>query len=517
MPKMDTIIRGIYRAGNRVVCVIGSAVFLFLSWHSFRYTQYMNVHSPEIPVNAADSKAQNIMVLVLFMLLFLALAELEGKLSPKTRKLVKGISLFVMLLWVGGVSIWWVCSAERILGSDPLMICNTAASFSRGDYGCLDLGQYCDKYPYQLGLIAVMELVFLVAGTDNFFAYEVVCAVMAPCIAYIGYRIVGEITDSMAAGVCYCLTMLGCLPLMFYTSWVYGEVPGIFFSMLAVLLLLRYSNKKRWGYLAGAVLSLAMAVLVRSNSAVLVIALCIAAFLQAARQRDKRLFAAAFCAIIVPCLAHGGVGQMYEWRSGKEVSEGLPFTAAVSLGLQEVGDRFGWDYATYDGRIYWEVDSDKERAGEIYRRDIEERLEIFKEQPSYAVHFFVEKQLSQWNAPLYQAYYFNHNYKEWPEEGSFLYRLATEYFVWMLRICDRLQFILYMGMLFYFLFGVNKDSNMLHHVLPIMIIGGFFFSLLWEAKTRYVLLYYVGMFPMAALGYRQLMLRAKTLLAFWRR
>ena len=31
----------------------------------------------------------------------------------------------------------------------------------------------------------------------------------------------------------YNILMAGCLPLIFYTPWVYGDIPSIFFAMLA--------------------------------------------------------------------------------------------------------------------------------------------------------------------------------------------------------------------------------------------------------------------------------------------
>lgn len=52
---------------------------------------------------------------------------------------------------------------------------------------------------------------------------------------------------------------------------------------------------------------------------------------------------------------------------------------------------------------------------------------------------------------------------------------------------------------------MRKDSNILHHVLAITMLGGFFFSILWEAKARYILPYYITMFPYAVIGYEELL------------
>ena len=58
-------------------------------------------------------------------------------------------------------------------------------------------------------------------------------------------------------------------------------------------------------------------------------------------------------------------------------------------------------------------------------------------------------------------------------------------------------------MLCYFVFAVKKDSNILQHMLAVAMIGGFLFSIIWEAKARYIFPYYVMMYPLAAVGYWQ--------------
>ena len=69
-------------------------------------------------------------------------------------------------------------------------------------------------------------------------------------------------------------------------------------------------------------------------------------------------------------------------------------------------------------------------------------------------------------------------------------------------MCDRWQMIVYAGMLCYFLLAVRKDSNILQHTLAVTMIGGFLFSIIYEAKARYIFPYYVFMFPYAAMGFR---------------
>jgi len=140
---------------------------------------------------------------------------------------------------------------------------------------------------------------------------------------------------------------------------------------------------------------------------------------------------------------------------------------------------------------------------------IDNRLQEFKENPSYAWDFYREKILSQWNAPLFQSLYFAAMNPDFfvPEEDTLLGKINIVNFMDIVNVCDRVQFIVYFGMLCYFLFAVRKDSNMLQHMLAVAIIGGFFFSIIWEAKARYIFPYYITMFPLAVFGYHEALLK----------
>lgn len=69
-------------------------------------------------------------------------------------------------------------------------------------------------------------------------------------------------------------------------------------------------------------------------------------------------------------------------------------------------------------------------------------------------------------------------------------------------------------MLFWYLLAGRQDKGILRQLLALAVIGGFCFSLLWEAKTRYILPYYLFMFPCAAVGYEELL---KKICSYWPR
>ena len=493
-------------SANWIVRICGAAIFLFLTWYSFRYTQYMNPGWDERPLNVRDSMGRNLLFLLLAGAFLIFLFRLEKCVSQQVKNKIKQVVLVLVLLWTGGWSFWWISCAERIPKGDQAYIYGGASYFLEGNFEFFSKGGYCDMYPHQLALIALIEALFFVVGTFHYYAFQVICVFLAVGIVFLGCRIVEEITDRMSVAVFYCVSMLGCLPLIFYTSWVYGDIPSIFFSLLAAWALLRYGKKSYWSYLAVCVFSLTMGILVRKNSLILLIAFCMVSLVWALYRKDKKILAAAGMAVLLPWLLNMGIYKMYEVRSGYEHSKGLPVLSWVSMGLQENDGKYGW-YFDYPKKIYYENDFNKEVTEEIVKQDIRERLTVFRADLSYTWTFFREKLLSQWNEPLYQSLFFNTQYTDGhePAADSLTMKLEGEYFVKVLGICDRLQFVVYFGMLLYFVFAVRPNGNLLQHLLAVMMIGGFLFSILWEAKARYVLPYYVTMFSLSAVGYWQFM------------
>lgn len=498
---------------NWVVRIVGAGIFFILTWYAFRYTQYMNPQGAENPVNVQDSMTKNIVFLILAMAVIAGLYVSEKYLNEKIQQWLIRISLILVSVWVGCFGLWWITVVDRLPVGDQAFVYGGASYFIEGEYSFLEATGYCGIYPHQLGLIFLTEILFCFVGTYNYFAFQFICVELAVGIVILGHVLVREMTEHMSVAVTYCLLMAFCLPLVFYTGWVYGEIPSIFFALLTTICLLRYEKTGKNVWLAGMVLAVLMALLVRKNSLIMLVALCLVAGVYVLKNKDKKLFVALLVSVILPIIAYQGIYKMYEVRSGIPHEDGLPTVTFVAMGLQENEGKCGW-YNNYGKEIYYQQECDTELTTVVAKQDIQSRLKEWKENPSYAVTFFREKILSQWNEPLYQAMFFSTQYMEGkePEQGSFVHKLGTEYFLKVLAVCDRMQFILYFGMLCYYIFAVKKNSNILRHMLAVTMIGGFFFSIMWEAKARYIFPYYVMMYPLAAVGYWQAIAQVKALL-----
>ena len=165
---------GLAVLANWIVRICGTAIFLFLTWYSFRYTQYMNPGGEEIPLNVWDSMSRNLLVLLFAGAFLVFLAQVEKRFSQQVKNRIKQAALALTLLWIGGWSFWWITGADRLPTGDQAFVYGGASYFLEGNYEFLAQGGYFGMYPHQLALTALMELLFVFFFIYNYFAFQVI-------------------------------------------------------------------------------------------------------------------------------------------------------------------------------------------------------------------------------------------------------------------------------------------------------------------------------------------------------
>lgn len=496
----------LHTVANWVVRITGSVIFLVLSWYALRYTHYMLPGGVEKTEVLGDNVGVTLFSLLAFFAVVFILYSVEKRAGERTKQAVSRSAAGLAALWICVMGMLWIYSAVRVPEGDQAFIYGGASYFTEGQYSFLRTPDgYMAMFPYQLPLTALVELLFGVVGTYNYFACEFLSVFLASGCVLMGYLVLREFTGSMSAAVIYSLTMAVCVPLVFYTSWVYGDLPSIFFMEAAAWMLLRYAKNTRPGWLTGTVLMAVLAMMVRKNSMIFLVAMCLVCGVYAVEKKSVRIPAVAFLSVLASVLVYAGVYKIYEVRSGYPHWPGIPMVTGIDMGMHEVNGCYGW-YDNSAKELYYSMDYDPKLTEDAAEAHIRQHIRDFRENPAYARLFFKEKILSQWNNPLYQSLFFSAKYAEGdaPEPGTFLARLTGEYFPELLKYSGILQFLIYVGMFLYYLLEVRGNSSILSHMLAVTIIGGFLFSVIWEAKARYSFPYYVMMFPLAAAGYVRL-------------
>ena len=471
-------------------------------------TWYMLPGEGEISYRKWDSVPGNLIGAVLYCLLFFGALRLEKKLRERFLRGISETMAVLTAIWAFAVSMWWIFSAERLPVGDQAYIYGGASYFSLGNFSFLEQGGYCHIYPYQLGLTSLVELLYHVTDPFQYRPLQVINALAAAGIVYMGYRLVMEWCGRFCVSVMYCILIGLCFPLLFYTPWVYGDVISVFLIILGTYFLCRYEKRQKTRYLVGLIPALTLAQLVRQSTTIIYVALCLVILVHFIKKRDKRLLVTAIFSVALPFVFFAGIYKIYEIRSDIEQSKGIPTVVTLAMGMQESRQGCGWDN-NYQKDVYNAAVFDYGKMQEMGWQELKARMQYFAENPIYAAKFYGKKILSQWNAPLYQSVFFTADYEMSmpPKEGSLAESVSGRDFWQILSLCDRVQFVVYLGMLFWFLLAVREEEGVLRQLLAVAVIGGFCFSLLWEAKTRYILPYYLFMFPYAAIGYREFCLR----------
>lgn len=500
-------------------------VFLFLTGisgafclYAWKYTQWFKGYEEEYLENYLDSKQGNIIWLLGTIVLFILLSkiflwtgkEAEWKKKQKIQKERLYILLGVVCLYYFTGAVFWVNTSHSVPYGDQLSVVQCAAAFQEGVFEPLFSGGYIDIWPHQLGLALVLEALFKLFGQGNYQAFQYLNACFMPLLVFAGFQVTRHLFGRKEACLYYLLLMTGCFQLFLYVPYVYGETGSISLMLTAAWCLSEYMKKQEdaSGWLAGCMVSSAISMLLRKNCLIFVIAECLVLLVLAIRERRLRTLGALFLLGGCCLLCSVGVKKSYEVRADYEIGGGVPPMAYIAMGQQDAWPGPGW-YNNYNKECYQIAGFDTEAASVIAKEYLRVRLLAYRENSSAAVEFIKQKLLTQWNEPTYEAFWVNESFA--PEildsaNGEVMEKnLTREVFYGKLGqkltdFMDRYQFIVY-GMTAVAaacLFLRKRKTEEL--LLPAAVIGGFLFSILWEAKSRYILPYFVFMIIYSAYG-----------------
>ena len=169
------------------------------------------------------------------------------------------------------------------------------------------------------------------------------------------------------------------------------------------------------------------------------------------------------------------------------------------MGLNESWMAPGW-YTKLGLETYLNSNFDSTAANKTAKADIGKRLDKFFSDPAYAYDFFSKKIVSQWNEPTYESIWVSKVKSHYEEIGSFATSVYDkswgQFFDLYFNEYMQLVFVMFSGgilMLF-----IRKKTNIETILLPLVLLGGFTYHLLFEGKSQYVLTYIILLLPYAA-------------------
>lgn len=398
-------------------------------------------------------------------------------------------------------SVYWVYSTKTVPQADQLTICEFADAFNAGDYTGLRKGYYVSEQRHQLGIITFLRILFKLFGASNYKALQYLNAFLASGIVYLGAKYAEELTRDKRMGLMTLVLELVCVPLFFYTPFVYGEIISVFCMIASLYLFTKAVRKFCWRTAVGAGLVVGFGVWVRNNTVIVLIAMVLFLLYKFLSGPKGKWVILAAVLIAGTMLFQVGTGILYKNHIPEDAA-GIPSIAWIAMGVNDTNGYAG----SYDGtavRIFEENDYDPEATTEAALQILSDFGKTCIRNPKYALSFYWRKINLQWNAPMYQCLEMNNKVEgeqgTWPRlfyEGSFG-RYATEYMNVFQSTGYFLLLVLLIG-------AVKRKEKLDDYVGIIAILGGFCFTVIGENKARYAFPYFILMLPYFAAGIKRI-------------
>lgn len=487
----------------KAFCVLAMIMFGILVYHSLGIT---GENSGELTDEHIYFRHNSVVLNLIALSLAFVLLSFYGRLAKyfNTKKR-RNVLLAVVSILAVLFAAYWIATTKTAPWGDPGYILAYARQFQEGNYSAFEPGEYLAVYPQQLGLITLLRLFHVLFGENDYKAFCYFTAILLPLIILSGLKIVRYLVkDNARAELFYILFVFTCFPMYGYTPFVYSDLCSLEIGMFSVWAFLSCLERTRGGKLIWLGATTGIAFLLRSNIIIMIIALWIVLAVKLicdpAKRRSALAMGIAMAAGLV--LFHAGLDFAYRDVKDKE-ADALPAITFVVMGLNDDYGYSGWDNF-YGINLFAECENDARLTTEHATEDLKAYISLFGGNPEYMVDFFVRKMNAQWNAPMYQCIVSNNHVVGTQGklaasiyEKGFSYRVVNTY----MKI---FQMILYVSVLCLLSVKYRNWMCIDKYALLIAVFGGFLFSLIWEAKTRYIFPYLLMMLPYMAAGVNEI-------------
>lgn len=470
----------IYRLGLNIVMLLTLLLSMLLFAGSFLTTCYADNMETQQVLLRPDNPLWNLLELAGFGLLFCGCLYLYEKIGEKFRR---GLLVFT-LIFVFVIGVLLILFGRTVPAADALSVYNAAAEWILGNTDIIHpTVSYLSYYPQQIGLMAFLELLLriwnltgLSAPAWHFIKFIYVCLLCgAIWFQYLSLQYLWP-ENYKKISCCYLVLVCCNLPMIMYSSFVYGEIPSFAALSVGCYLLLRLLGSVSPGGSSrdsvspggssrifftglGSILFLTLSVMLRKNSLIPIIAVLLVLLFEALR--FGRSVRSRLCLLgMAVCLAVTSVGilplvqKCYEKKAGNTLSSGVTAMSYLAMGMQEASRGCGW-YNGFNIDTYDTAGMDTALANEISRLAIDERLAYFREHPGYTADFYLHKHLSQWADGTYASrqatlatYGGRSSFFKEIYEGS----LSDGYIEW----CNAWQNVLYLGVMVFCIDSLKK-------------------------------------------------------------
>ncbi len=489
------------------LAVVALAALLLFGASLFFSAQLVALESSEgMRVSLAEQNA--LVSLSAFVAGFLLLRQIRRLSITRRTNIVLGGAV-ILLITAFGALICVSLRAEPIY--DAGVMYDIVRNLRFGDPSSVNLLEtgnmyryYLVSYPFQLGYLSYLDAALAVIGRGQFLGALRLADVLLIASAYAGLMFITQelFADDHVTFVAILLLAL-CIPPVLYCASIYSQIPSFAVSVWGVYAVCRFLKKRSVWSAVVATICFALSVYLKPNAWIVILASGIALFLNSIRTKNWRPFALVFlivlCAQPLPKLAQ----RYYEREIGTEFGAGYPLISWIAMSMQEGDQTPGWYDRDYNLEMKAAYAEDMDALAARSRSDIASGLERFEKDPTKALAYYGEKFATQWLEPTFMSVWSvrgtadaesisKNVFAQWVLGDSFSERLSVGL---------RYYLILLYGGFLLCCAALLKKRTEAQMILPLIILGGVLYHLIFEAQSRYALSYLPLLAPLAAYGF----------------
>lgn len=496
----------LYNTWNMLIFLLFSVFTIFLSIMGLKY-----VAEPdwgifnEKPTIVERSPFVTLCYILFVAIIFcvIAMASKRSKISFARKYLFPLVTIMAHLI----MGIAWIRSNTYPTVSDQKIVCDAAMALENGI--AIGSADYFIRYPFNEGIVYAIRFAMKVTGIVDPIAWRYVNLFALIAIDIVFMLLLRDFFEDdhdreVVTNVISVMLLLF-VPIVLYTSFVYGTLVSMALVFWAFWGVVRLLKTEKWFYGLLPVLFLPIANRIYSGTMIATIAVIITLLVELLKAgREKRIkLVTIFAAIVIfYFLSELLIQHFFFIETGIRNGEG------------------GYDYSTA-GHIYMGIAAEDCVAGPgsysdivdyIYETHREDSESYFREQNRAIVKdylsgerdisFFSQKTKYQWLDPWFggitMTCYPGGKFEVDKDFYSFLFgpipKLAYKY--WLRNFMPFVYVMALIGVISWF----KRTSFNVNILLALYFVGGFTFQLFWESKSRYCMPYFVSLLPLATLG-----------------
>lgn len=498
----------LYEIGTKFVLLLFGAIILYLSLLSICSTcvetgrTYEDGHIGNYVYFLPDNPLKHLAVLVGFVALSFIIYNYHKKINIQGNMLVYVKMICIVFC---AVSVGFILLTRYELVSDSDKVMKAAYEFMAGDFHQFEPGGYMFKYPHQSGFMLYMCGFIHVFGESAGLVMQIINAVAMAVAYYHIAQIVYFFWEQKTMAIVTILLMSFSVPIIFYTTFVYGIYIGFMFAVMAMYQELMFFKDEKIYRVFLTALFMSLSIILKENSLIILVAVLLLGFVELLQKRRISSMVI-FVGIVFAFYLIGNqlVDSTMSTILRFDLPKGMPATTYITMGVEE-GVVSPGSYNGRNGEIYEEYNWDNYASNQAAKEEIALMMGKYIHDWRRGLDFFGRKQASQWNEPSFQSFCIL-----WGREGDneipkwIQSIVAGKASVFLLELFNLSQTLVLAGVCLY-LFLCRREIDLRELLFAVIFIGGFLFHTFWEAKSQYAMLYFMILIPYMVKGYSRLL------------